>query len=192
MTSTIKVDRIQNQTGTIPYLEHGSLKNVTIDSSCSLIANQRIVNYTYFTLQDYYISCPDYNNNKDTMVQIGSESWDVTLTQDNSDILIHGSIQSFGGFDSHGYFDLRFNDISWVGAQDGLWANHEAATDNKYGFTVNWYHDIGDNVKGTTVNYKPFVSQWSSTETVNINSYGSGNLNQISATQWIFAEVTNQ
>ena len=191
--SVIRVDKIKDKTGNIPYLEHGFLRNVTVDSSCSLIANQRVVNYTYFEMADYYISCPDYANNKDNLRQIGSESWDVTLTQDNSDILIHGSIQSFGGFDSHGYFDLRFNNSSWVGpGQDGLWANHEAATDNKYGFTVNWYHNIGNNPKGTILNYKPFVGQWSSTETVNINSYGSGNSNQLSITQWIFAEIATQ
>jgi hypothetical protein len=197
---------LQNQTGAVDAItveDSGATTlagNVTMSGTANNLGTitagtfpaGHIVKVTTFGFGKYSISGPDASGgNRSAFVQLTSQSWDVILKQANSKMLIMG-YWTMGGYGSHGYFDLKFNDTTWLGGPDGTYdgmhSDHKV-TDDKMNISIQWVHDPGTNAANTTLNYKPYIGQHSGTETIEINGYSSGNSNQNQTSQFHFLEL---
>ena len=149
-----------------------------------------VVKVTKVNMGTFSESCVHANASKSNYNQLGSTTWDVVLKQANSKILIIGNF-TMGGYGSHGYFDMKRGGTSgsWLGGEDGMFANHKNQTDNKDSIAIHWLDSPGTNAATTTITYVPYVGQWSGTETVEINGYSSSNPQQIFYTHFTFLEI---
>jgi hypothetical protein len=149
------------------------------------------VKVTQFDIGEYYwsMASSDGGNHSGYTVMVASPYWQVTLKQANSKILICVTMAA-GGWSSHGYFDMKRGGTSgsWLGATDGMYAEHRSTGEYHFMGVPNWLDNPGTNAAGTVITYVPYVGQHSSIETFAINQY-YGNDNQNTVSKAIFTEI---